>query len=847
MRSFYRLLLHRILVPSIVLVGLVWALPGVSLAQLTLQSPAEYLGYGMGERFTPHHKIVEYARYIAANSDRVDLTEFGKSFEGRPLLYLTISTAQNLSNKDEIRQNNLKLTGLLEGQASSNQKSIVWLSYNVHGNEAVASEAALWTLWELADPANAKTGAWLEHTVVIMDPCLNPDGRDRYVNWYDQMLGFEPNMNMDAREHSEPWPGGRSNHYYFDMNRDWAWQTQRETQARAVVYHQWMPHVHIDFHEMGMDSPYFFAPSAEPFHEYVTPWQRQFQTTIGMKNVHYFDKNAWLYYTREVFDLFAPSYGDTWPTMNGAIGITVEQGGSGRAGLAGTKANGDTLSFYDRVIHQHVTGLASVEATAEHHTQVIKEFKAFFDKARANPPGKHKTYVIKASNKADDLNRLKQWLDANYIRYGYAKTDMTTTGFHYRQASDQRVTVQAGDLVIPAAQPKGVQVAVLFEPRTTIVDSLTYDFTAWSVPYIRGLDAYALAGTVAMEAKGPSMAASSPVLNEKPYAYLVSYNSLEDTQFLAKLLRKKIHVRFANKPFEMEGKRFDRGSLVITREDNEDRSDFDAVVMSTAAQTGRVLNTTQTGFATKGSDLGSRYGYVGHPRVLSFSGEGTQSGGVGEVWHFFEQQIGYPITMAHATEANRVDLSKYDVIVLASSINTLRGDAGMTRLMDWVREGGRLILMGSAVGMAVDTKEFGDLKYKKGPEDDHKNPQPGYGGRERRAVSSDNTGSIYKVKLDPTHPLAYGYGDTYFSMKLNASALEYSKDGWNVGIVPKGGYVSGFVGHKIKPQLEESANFIVYERGRGSVVILHDNPLYRAFWESGKLMAANAVFFVGRD
>lgn len=818
----------------------------VAFAQSTLKSPADYLGYGMGERFTPHHKIVEYSRYLAANSDRVDIAEFGETYEGRPLVYLTISTPSNMSNIEEIRQNNLKLTGLMNGTPTPNQKAITWLSYNVHGNEAVASEAALWTMWELADPSNTKTGAWLENSVVIIDPCLNPDGRDRYVVWYHQMMGVEPNMNMDAREHSEPWPGGRPNHYYFDMNRDWAWQTQQETQARIRLYHQWMPHVHIDFHEMGLDSPYYFAPAAEPFHEYITPWQREFQTTIGMNNIKYFDQNGWLYFTREVFDLFAPSYGDTWPTMNGAIGITVEQGGSGRAGLAATKANGDTLSFYDRVIHQHVTGIASVESVSDHYQNVIKEFKAFFDKGRNDPVGKYKSYLIKGSNNADDLKRFTDWLDANYIRYGYSNGGATVSGFSYRQGSDQRVTTEPGDLVINVAQPKGMQISVLFEPRTTIVDSLTYDFTAWSVPYVRGFDAYAISS--ALPTSGSAKAKPAvPSLPIAPYAYVIPYKSIDDTRYLATLLRYTIHARFANRPFQIEGRSYERGTIILTREDNEDIANFDQLVRSTAAEFGRTLHATSTGFATSGADFGSNYGYIGQPKVLTVSGDGVASGGLGEIWYFFEQTIGYPITLVDAASVGRVNLSKYDVMILASSVAAFRNEAGMNQLMEWVRSGGKLILLGGASSIATGSKEFDDLKVKESPVSDTSNPQLGYAGRERRSMETGNAGAIYRNKLDVTHPLAYGYGESYHSMKLSSSALSYAKDGWNVGIVPKGGYTAGFVGYRIKPILEESANFVVYNRGRGSVVIMYDNPLYRGFWESGKLMFANAVFFVGKD
>src|SRR5690606_3319610 len=299
-----------------------------ALAQV--QSPEEFLGYELGSAWTPHYKVVQYFEHLAGHSPLVALEHYGYTYEGRELVYAVVTSRANHANLDEIRVNNLRLTGLEGGTPASGQKAIVWLSYNVHGNETSSSEAALKTAYALL----TEYSSLLDDVVVIMDPMVNPDGRDRYVNWYRSVAGKYVNPLHDAREHREPWPGGRTNHYYFDLNRDWAWATQQETRHRLAHYHEWMPHVHVDFHEQGVNEPYYFAPAAEPFHPRITAWQRDFQTTIGQNNARYFDAEGWLYFTREVFDLFYPGYGDTWPTFNGAIGMTYEQGGSGRAGLA---------------------------------------------------------------------------------------------------------------------------------------------------------------------------------------------------------------------------------------------------------------------------------------------------------------------------------------------------------------------------------------------------------------------------------------------------------------------------------------------------------------------------------
>src|SRR6185295_12606516 len=239
-----------------------------------------------------------------------------------------------------------------------------------------------------------------KNIVVVIDPCINPDGRDRYVNWFNTIVGKESNPSLNAREHDEPWPGGRTNHYNFDLNRDWAWQTQVESQQRMKLYNQWLPQIHVDFHEQGINNPYYFAPAAQPYHEAITQWERDFQVTIGRNNAKYFDANGWLYFTKEVFDLFYPSYGDTYPIYNGAIGMTYEQGGGPAGGLGVETDKNDTLTLYDRAIHHYTTSLSMIEVASLNAASLVKEFRKFFNNAVSGAVGDYKAYIIK-NNPAD--------------------------------------------------------------------------------------------------------------------------------------------------------------------------------------------------------------------------------------------------------------------------------------------------------------------------------------------------------------------------------------------------------------------------------------------------------------
>ncbi|MCK7556151.1 M14 family metallopeptidase [Chitinophaga sedimenti] len=411
----------------------------------TPPSPEQFLGYPLGKRFTPHYKVVDYFKQVAAASSQVKLEEYGSTYEGRPLLLATVASPENAGRLEAIRKNNLQLAGVEPGSGSTAMPAVVWLSYNVHGNEAVSTEAAMQTLYELVRPGNTQSQEWLRNTVVIIDPCLNPDGRDRYVNFYNANANKKPDVSRFAREHKEPWPGGRANHYYFDLNRDWAWQTQVETQQRVVKYNQWMPQVHVDFHEQGIDDPYYFAPAAEPFHDVITPWQREFQVKIGKNNAKYFDEKGWLYFTKEVFDLFYPSYGDTYPTYNGAIGMTYEQGGSGRAGLAVLMETGDTLTLSDRIAHHYTTGMSTIEVTAANAQKLLEQFQRYFTDAKTKPVGDYRSYVVKSGGNPEKLSALAEMLRRNDIRFGYGAGIGKANGFDYFTGKTSEFNIDKND------------------------------------------------------------------------------------------------------------------------------------------------------------------------------------------------------------------------------------------------------------------------------------------------------------------------------------------------------------------------------------------------------------------
>ena len=816
----------------------------------TVQNPEQFLGYKIGTRFTRHHKIVEYFKAVAqAKSDMVKIEKYGETNEGRELMLAYIALPENLKNLDAIRKNNLSIAGLSKDKMAAvtdGTPAIVWLSYNVHGNEAASSEAAMLTLFALVDGNNAQTKEWLKNTIVIIDPCINPDGRDRYVNWYNSAVGKNYDIDPQAREHQEPWPRGRTNHYNFDLNRDWAWQTQIETQQRIIKYNEWMPQVHVDYHEQGYNAPYYFAPAAEPFHEVITQWQRDFQTLIGKNHAKYFDANGWLFFTKERFDLFYPSYGDTYPTYNGAIGMTFEQGGIG-AGLGIKQHSGDTLTFVDRVTHHFTTSLSTIETSSKNAQKLIDEYKKFFDDNRNAKNAEYKTYIV-TSKEANKIAAIKNLLERNGIEYSNISDKIK--GYRYFTNKEEEAQLDENAIAVSMYQPRSAMAKVLFEQKSKLSDSATYDITAWSIPYAYGVEAYALKekkeGTASTTKK-------EMVIDNSSYGYLIPYTSLNSVQVLAYLLKNNVKVRYADKPFTYNNKTYDRGTLIVLKTSNG-FNNWNGLVKEAAQKFNVKADAVTTGFMDKGADFGSPDVHIIHaPKVAVVTGDQVAAGDAGEIWNLFDQTLDYPITQILATDIGRSNLKNYSVIIFPDGNYQKLNDKNIAeKLKEFESSGGKIIALQGAVTAFANGNDWGikskedksDAKENKENKDDYAALKK-FADREKDFLSDFIPGAVYKVDIDNTHPLAYGYPNYYYTLKQDAGIYEFLKDGWNVGVLKKDNYVTGFSGFKVKNKLKDGVLFGVTENGSGSFVFFADNPIFRMFWENGKMLFSNAVFLVG--
>lgn len=809
-----------------------------------LESPSQFLP-NYGTHVSYYHQLENYFSHLTSNSEYILHNQYGETAQERSLNVYFISTPGNLKELENIRQTNLYNTGMGSQPATSNEKAIIWLSFNVHGNEMGAAESAMQVAYELVNPENTDTKKWLENTIVILDPCLNPDGYARYGNWLRGIAGKDTHPERTDREHKEPWPGGRQNHYSYDLNRDWAWQTQAETRQRMVIYNLWMPMVHVDVHEMGYNEPYFFPPAAEPIHDYITNYQKEFHDKIGENTAKKFDKKDWSYYTRERFDLFYPSYGDTYPCFNGAVGMTYEQGGI-NAGRAVQMLNGDVLTLQDRIDHHTLAVLTAVQTTAMQKDKLIKNFRLYFNSNNDNPVGKYKTYIIKNNGK---IPQLAQLLSRNRVAYAYAAETRKMKGYHYQTGDDDDFILEPNDLIVTTNQPKKILTQVFFEPHQHLSDSLSYDITAWALPYAYGAESYALKNIPDINTK-QELSYKGKLEYERVYAYYVPWNGRESVQVLASLHKNKVKVRSARKQSLFTGIAIKPGDLIILKSDNKQLADFEGT-MGVLLIDKPDYEVIESGFAVKGADLGGEYyPLLKAPKVLLLSGEDVSATDFGQVWYYMEQIINYPLSIMEANDFSSNTIDGYTTLILPNGNYTLK-DEQKQAINNFIDNGGKVIAIDGALQLFADEPDYSlaskvsednenGAKEVEKPIQDFTN----YENAERLSISESVSGAIVQNRIDKSHPLAYGLGESYFSLKTGASCYAVNEAAQNVIYIPDGYKSYGFIGSRLKSKLANTTTFAVEQKGEGQAIYMVDNPLFRGFWENGNLLFSNALFLV---
>lgn len=785
-------------------------------------------------RYHFHHEVSSYSEELAIDQDQVKLFVYGESPQGRPLQLLAFGSPTNLANLDAIQANQLARAEGKPTDPAFDHLAVVWLSYDVHGNEASCTEAAMEVMAELADPNSQRAMKWFERLVILVDPCLNPDGHDRYVHFIQQRATSPVNPHPSSWSHVEPWPGGRLNHYLFDLNRDWAWARQSETQSRLKVYQTWLPHVHADYHEMGYDSPYYFAPAAAPYHTLITPWQRQFQELVGAGTARDFDERNERYFTREDFDLFYPSYGDTYPMFRGAIGMTYEQGGGPRSGLAVRTENGKTLTLAQRVLNHVQSSFALLDVSWEHAQELIDESSAFFNRARTGSLDGFGAYILKAHQ--PELDQILPFLDLHGIQYGHAPSPKkAASGFDYLNNELRPVTWDSDDWIIPANQPHGALLQALMDPAPALEDSLTYDITAWALPFSYGIHCYGVNSTVAIEREQWSPSIEAP-LSEGAYAHLVTPNSAESRAFIARAGEAGLQGRLLTKASEFENQSFPPGTVCYLSID-QNLQDWESTLEGLRPKSTRITS-IQTGHSTAGLDMGSDgLKWMPFPRIAVLGGDAVRALSLGEIWWHFEKEWRISPTII---DANRVpDWKEFDVVILPDGI----GRSAAEGLEDFAKQGGTIVALGDAVDVLAKWESTSITAAFQSQEEAEDPLAVPYADRNRHWATRAIEGAIFELAVDPTHPIGYLEGAQAFALKQGRSAWLPLDRGNSIAVYRQDAPISGHVGYQASKGLGDRLAIGSERIGSGQVIYFVDNPLFRGFWEEGKAYFDRAVLF----
>ena len=797
-----------------------------------IQSPEEFLGYEIGDQHTRHDLILAYFKYLSSVSERANLINYGKSYEGRTLTLLNISSEENLKNLEEIKTEHLKST--IPGSVKTiNEKLpiIINLGYGIHGNEPSASEAALLTAYTLIASKNKKIDRLTTDSVVFIDPTLNPDGRDRHSQWANQYKSINLVADSNDAEHNESWPRGRTNHYWFDLNRDFLLAIHPESRGKLNWFHEWYPNVVLDVHEMGTNSNYFFDPmKASASVKPLIPQENvDLYPIFAEYYVKYMDSIGSFYYTKESFDETYPGYGSTYSDLQGGLALLFEQASS-RGHVQETNYGEMTFGFTIR--NQFLNGIATVEAAVDNKILLRDYQKRFFESSLSE----FKNEKIKAYEFGDihDKNRTKAFIDKLLIHKieVYEKDDK---------------------FIVPVNQLQSRMVKNFFETHDKYLDSVFYDASAWSVSNFYNMKHKALRSIdVNKLTKVKDVLVNNPKVSKSNYAYILDWDDYNTPAALNHLHKNGVISYSAYKPFSIKVneddnvKSFNRGSVMVpVSKQKVDSEKLFETVKSTQEKFNLPVFSTETGYSSSGIDLGSNFFRINKKvKVAMLIGDGVSSYEAGEVWHLLDTRVHIPLTKIRLNQFNRISLDKYTTLVMVSGSYNQISELGIKKIKDWVSKGNTLITIGSASSWAikkevvkeslVETKNdtiFSRKRYIDARE---------YSGRERIG------GSILKVDLDLTHPLAFGYRDQSIpvyknnNVFLNKSKSDYS----SVAIYSKNPHIDGYVSKKnMENNLKSAASLIVSDSGSGRVVLFADNPNFRGSWYGTNKLFLNAIFF----
>lgn len=812
-------------------VDLAYYLPENVTYNKNIPTPESVIGHEVGEWHITHDKLVQYMYALADASDRITIENRGKTFEARPLLLLTISSPENLNNIDTIRAKHIEATNSDEASDNSNNPIVVYQGYSIHGNESSGSNSALLVAYYLAAAEGSNIDNLLKNTVILLDPSFNPDGLQRFAYWANTNKSINLNPDPNDREYSEVWPGGRTNHYWFDMNRDWLPVQLPESRARIKTFHKWLPNIVTDHHEMGTNSTFFFQPGIPSRTHPLTPKLNQELTAkIGNYHAKALDKIGSLYFTEESYDDFYYGKGSTFPDINGSIGILFEQASS--RGHIQESDNG-ILTFPFTIRNQFTTSLSTLKAAFDMRKDILTYQQQFYKNARSeSAKQKGKGIVFGDEKDAAKTFHLAEILERHHVKFHDIKNDFKVNGKTFKKGYS---------FMVPKNQKNSRLISAMFEKRTSFQDSLFYDISAWTFPLAFNLDYAENVSTSNLGKEIQTLKLKDGTVSSKSnYAYLMEWHEYYTPKFLNTILLKGIRAKVALKQFSLNGSNYDYGTILIPVQNQKLLADALYNFLKKAAKESHVpIISVNTGL-TQGIDLGSRnFKTLEKPEIALVVGSGISSYDAGEIWHLLDTRYDITVTKLDTKSVRRADLDRYNTIIVPN-LSRL-GDTETKKLKEWTNNGGTIIGFRNTVKW-LEKHEFLKAKFKK-MDVPAKNINfeniSSFKGAQRIG------GAIFETKIDRSHPINFGYKNDKLPMFRNttifmkADSLSYN----NPIQYTKSPLLSGYISKPNLDALSETVPLKINSLGNGKVVAFTDNTNFRAFWYGTNKLLMNAIFF----
>lgn len=833
----------------------------------SIPAPEDHLGYRLGERFTLYADAVSYFISLAESSDKITINSYGETYEGRGLYNVVITSTDNQANIEQLRQRNLAFSSgdEVDEDLIESQPVFVSYSYNIHGNEASSTEAAMQASYRLVAAQDAETADILENTVIIFYVCINPDGRDRYTYWYNGVQRSVTGLEPADLEHFAPWPNGRTNHYWFDLNRDWVWGVHPESRGHIGEYQKWMPQVHVDYHEQGYNANYFTVPGTTPTNRFLPDVYMSWADTFGRANIQEFDKHDIGYFTRERFDFFYPSYGSSYPSVMGAIGMLTEQGGIG-GGTAIETSDGHVLTLRQRVFDHYTTSIATIRAASRNGSDLIR-----YQVESMNPANSKSDiggYVIKDNGNVYVPEVIRIMRRHGVVVQKANSGASLANGYDYRSGERTGVELEEGDYVINADQSRNLFIHSIMVPTLEIEDSVMYDMSTWSAVLAYNLEAYhfnsAIGGDLEVLEEDPDHAFGLEGTGD--YAYTIDWDQRYAPRALSALWAKGYRVRTAESSFHDGDELHPAGSLVVLVGRNLDKVDrIESDMNSLAAEAEVVIKRHSTGRMMEGLDLTSPdMRPVTQPRVALLVEPPFSTYTAGQLYFLFDQDTRLPVERIRISALQQsaipkfglryggADLHDYDVLILPGGgrgLDQVFGEKEREVLKNWVSGGGVIIAQESAA--AFFTKERSGLTGVELHEPEKDTSETAkyirYSDRTQYFGKKNIPGASMNAVIDNTNPLAFGVDSVLHCLKFGSGAFEPSTGYEIVGhfVNDSENLLSG--GYASKENLEALAGKVfaaVVEVGNGKIVLMHENPQYRMFWRGPSRMVQNAVMLL---